>query len=127
MSSSKDKKKPPSRQQRVGRRYEDQAAAFYQRQGFAIVARNWRSGHKEIDLIVRRAELLVFVEVKASMSQEFGHPAARIDATKMKNLSSAAQAYMVEEGIDTCDCRFDVVTFFEGRLEHYPDAFPFTD
>lgn len=127
MSSSRDKQKPAKRQQRVGREFEDRAASFLEQQGFAIIERNWRSGHREIDLIARTDDVLVFVEVKASMTSTFGHPAERVDTTKMRNLTRAAQAYMIEREISGCDCRFDVITFCNGQLEHYPDAFPFTE
>lgn len=127
MSSSRNSDDHPNRQHRIGQRFEDQAASFLEQQGFEIIERNWRAGHKEIDIIARKKSLLVFVEVKASMTSSFGHPAERVTPTKMKNLSEAAQRYVLERGISGCDLRFDVITFSDGRLEHYPDAFPFTE
>ena len=127
MNSSANSSDHPNRQHRIGKRFEDQAAAYLEALGFTIVARNWRAGRKEIDIIARHERLLVFVEVKASMTSSFGHPAERVDASKMKNLSEAAQRYLIEKGISGCDLRFDVITFSDGRLEHFPDAFPFTE
>jgi putative endonuclease len=112
-----------STKQTKGAKFEQLAAEFFKANGFDIVERNWRSGHKEIDLIVKRENLLVFVEVKSSGTTKFGHPAERVDNRKIRNLTSAATAYLEKKLITGCDLRFDVVTFADGLLEHYPDAF----
>lgn len=127
MSSSRNSGDHPNRHRRIGQRFEDQAVCFLEQQGFEIIERNWRAGHKEIDIIARNELLLLFVEVKASMTSSFGHPAERVTPAKMKNLSKAAQRYVLESGISGCDVRFDVITFSDGRLEHFPNAFPFTE
>lgn len=123
MSSSADKPSPDRRKINQGRKYENLAAEFYQQQGFQILERNWRSGHKELDIIVRRENLVVFVEVKSTFSKEFGHPAGWIDRKKARNLVEAANRYVIDNDITDCDLRFDVVTFVNGKLEHFPDAF----
>ncbi|MGD8922503.1 MAG: YraN family protein [Candidatus Zixiibacteriota bacterium] len=117
------RRRRPNRQER-GRRFEDVAARFYERNGFEILEKNWRAGHKEIDLIARKGDKIVFVEVKSAATNEFGHPAHKVDATKMRNLTDAAKQYVVQKKVEDCDLRFDVVTFFEGKMEHYPNAFP---
>ena len=106
-----------------GRRFEQLAAEYFQRLGFEVLERNWQAGHKEIDLIVGKYKLIVFVEVKAAANEGFGHPAEKVDRRKMKRLTEAAQQYLLDNHITGCDLRFDVVTFLKGRLEHYPDAF----
>lgn len=111
------------RKQHIGEAFENRAAEFYQSGGFEVIERNWRAGHKEIDLIVRRPDLIVFVEVKAGFSKSFGHPAERVDARKMQNLHRAARRYIAEHGITGCDLRFDVITFDRGEMEHFPNAF----
>jgi putative endonuclease len=107
-----------------GKNFENQAASYFEQNGFAILERNWRAGHKEIDLIVRKGNLIAFVEVKSSTSQKFGHPVEHVDDRKVANLTKAAQQYLIDNKIENCDLRFDVVTFVSGRLEHFPDAFP---
>ena len=106
-----------------GKEFEGLAAKFYADQGFEIRARNWRAGRKEIDLIVSREKLLIFVEVKSSTTKKFGHPAERVDRRKQNNLIEAARQYLLAENIKDYDLRFDVVTFSSGQLEHFPDAF----
>lgn len=123
MPSSDHDQPKGSRRQIRGKQFEDQAALFFEDHGFSVLDRNWRAGHKEIDLIVRKDNTIVFVEVKASLSDKFGHPVERVDKAKIRHLTNAAQQYVLEKRISGCDLRFDVVTFSEGQLEHYPNAF----
>ncbi len=106
-----------------GRAFERQAAQFFTDQGYEILEQNWQASHKELDLIVRKNDTVVFVEVKAGWSRKYGHPIERIDRKKIRNLTEAAQRYIEEKSLTDCDFRFDVVTFFEGQLEHFPNAF----
>ncbi len=106
-----------------GRRFEELAGRFYTDNGFEILERNWRAGHKEIDLIVRKDDTVVFVEVKSSYSKKFGHPVERVDKKKIHNLSECARQYIIAKDLKNVDLRFDVVTFSNGQLEHFPDAF----
>jgi len=123
MPSSKSQ--PPKDRRKIerGKRFEQLAARFYTDQGFRILERNWRKGHKEIDLIVRKDDLVAFVEVKSSSSTKFGHPAERVDKKKIENLTQCAREYLATVNLSGVDLRFDVVTFQNGKLEHYPDAF----
>ena len=107
----------------IGRDFENRAALFFEQSGFEILHRNWHFGHKEIDLIVRKDRLVVFVEVKSAASKKFGHPAERVDERKVSRLTDAANAYLQKYDISDYDLRFDVVTFVAGSLEHYPNAF----
>jgi len=117
---------PPSKIKR-GESYERFAATYFKQNGFEILQRNWRTGHREIDLIVRKGNLIAFVEVKSVSSKKYGHPAERVDDKKVINLTKAAQQYLIENKIENCDLRFDVVTFANSKLEHFPDAFPAAD
>ncbi len=108
---------------RTGRSYEQQAAQFFTDQGFEILDQNWQASHKEIDLVARKDDLVVFVEVKAARSDKFGHPIEKLSRKKISNLAEAARRYLHEKQIRNCDIRFDVVTFLNGTLEHFPAAF----
>ena len=106
-----------------GDSFERLAEAFLVREGFRILERNWQAGHKEIDIVAVKENLVAFVEVKGSRSGEYGHPSERVDHRKRENLIQAAQQYIIEHELIGFDFRFDLITFFEGKLEHYPDAF----
>lgn len=123
-SSERDDTGNESRR-KLGAAYEKLAAEYFVRQGFEILERNWQAGHREIDLIARKDTLIIFIEVKSAGSKKFGHPAERVDKTKIRRLSLAAQQYLLAKNIEGVDLRFDVITFVQGRLEHYPSAFEF--
>ncbi len=108
---------------KIGRSYEELAAQFFLDRHYVILHRNYHAGHKEIDLIVQKGNVVVFVEVKSAKSKSMGHPAERVTKKKIANLTLAAQQYLIENKITDADLRFDVVTFLGGKIEHYPAAF----
>lgn len=123
MPSSNDDPESLQHRRAIGRTFEKMAAAFYEENGYTILDRNWQAGRKEIDLIVAKENLVVFVEVKSSSTKKYGHPAERVDKKKIANLTDAARQYIIEKGIKSVDLRFDLVTFIDGQLEHFPGAF----
>lgn len=81
--------------QRRGRRAETAAADDLAARGYQIIGRNVAMlPYGEIDLIARRGDRLVFVEVKARRSQTFGGGAAAISAAKIGRLRRTAQAWL---------------------------------
>lgn len=106
-----------------GRAFEALAGKFFTENGYQILETNWQAGHKEIDLIVRKGNMVVFVEVKSASNRKYGHPAERVDKKKIKNLTIAAGQYLLVNELRSCDLRFDLVTFLGGQLEHFPNAF----
>ena len=52
-----------------GRRGEEEAAGFLLGKGYSILERNWRYGHREIDIIAADRGMIVFVEVKYRRSR----------------------------------------------------------
>ena len=69
---------------------------------------------------------LVFVEVKASMSDEYGHPEERVTPSKQRRLGRAAVYYLERRNAEIPDCRFDVLAIEWGsrvEITHFKDAF----
>jgi putative endonuclease len=109
---------------RRGAPAEGLAAAFLERQGLRVVERNYRCRFGEIDLVARSGPLLVFVEVRARSSEQFGGAAGSITAAKRRRLVAAARHYLAVRRVDRA-CRFDVVLVRgrEGSIEWLTDAF----
>ena len=107
--------------------WEERAADYLVRKGFQIVARNVRMRLGEIDIVALDGDEVVFVEVKARNSREFGGPEYAIGARKQKSLLRAAKEFIVRERISTRPCRFDAVFIYTGadkpEFEHIVDAF----
>lgn len=105
----------------------ERAAELYLRQkGYDVTHRNWRFGHKEIDIVARKGNLLVFVEVKTRRNDMYGLPSEAVDARKIRRLISSANAFIQKYAIDS-PVRFDIITvIMDGcseRIEHIEDAF----
>jgi putative endonuclease len=58
----------------MGDRGEQLAAGYLAERGWVILHRNYRIGHREIDLVARRNEVVAFVEVKTRGGLGYGHP-----------------------------------------------------
>lgn len=104
---------------------ETQAAEFLRQKGWEIVVRNYRHKHAEIDLIVKKQNLLVFVEVKTRSSTSFGEPEAFVDAKKAAKIFEGAEQYTFENNWNG-NIRFDIVSVKVGdppEIEHFEDAF----
>ncbi len=76
-----------------GRASESLATAWLEEKGFFIVARNWRSGRYEIDIIAVKDSVLHVVEVKARRDDRFGLPEDWVDRRKGRFLTRAGTAF----------------------------------
>jgi putative endonuclease len=106
-----------------GQAGEDRAAAWYRARGYVVLDRNWRCREGELDLVVRRGRMLVFVEVKTRRTDRFGIPAESITPTKRQRLRALAQRYLEATGTRPASLRFDVVSILAGELEVISAAF----
>jgi len=76
--------------------------------GFAIIARNYRKRYGEIDIIAKKNDLLVFVEVKRRDTNQID-PAEVIIPSKQRKIISVAKEFLsTHTNTITCICRFDV-------------------
>jgi putative endonuclease len=110
----------------LGKEGEDAAVIFLEKKGYTILHRNWRSGHKELDIVAQTGGTLVVAEVKTRRNQSFGSPDYAVTPVKMRRLALSADAYVRQFGIDL-PVRFDVLTVVGEvppfRIEHITDAF----
>ena len=110
----------------LGKLGEDLAVQYLTDKGYEILERNWHNIHKEIDIIAKDGEELVIVEVKARQTDEYGEPDIAVTKKKQRMLIAAANAYILNKGLDM-ETRFDIVSiiFKDGEpvIEHIEDAF----
>ena len=103
------------------------AARWLERSGWRIVARRFRSGRRDIDLVAQRDDLIAFVEVKARSGDEFGDPVEAVNHRKQRELTKSAQTWIDRHGRAGESYRFDVVGVLlkERRafIRHVPSAF----
>jgi putative endonuclease len=113
----------PDRRRALGAAGEARAAAWYRTRGYRVVARNWRCRDGELDLVVARGRLLVFVEVKTRRTDRFGSPLEAVTWQKQQRLRRLALRYLEATGTSARALRFDVVAILDGRLEVVEAAF----
>lgn len=92
-----------------GREGESVAIAFLKKKGYRVLEKNFRSKVGEIDIIAEQAGVIVFVEVKARSSHEFGHPLNALTPAKQKKIIQTAQSFLAQKRIRDRPMRFDVV------------------
>jgi len=110
----------------TGKKGEKLAAELLISKGYQVLETNWRFSRAEIDIIAKKEEILVFVEVKTRSSDYFGQPEEFIDSKKEKLIADAASEYMKQVGHEW-ECRFDFISIIltgpSYRIKHIEDAF----
>jgi len=106
---------------------EDLAVDYLKKKGYRILQRNYRFEYGEIDIVAEDGSVLVFVEVKARRSKEFGEPEDAVTPRKREKIRSTANGYLFENNIDDKECRFDVIAIDyqdnKTEIRHITDAF----
>lgn len=103
------------------------AADHLEKCGYTVIHRNYRFGHREIDLIVQRGDLIAFVEVKTRAEMGYGHPLEAVTAQKRREIERVARRWVQQSGREGTLYRFDAVgvTLRRGGgavIEHICDA-----
>lgn len=88
------RKKRMTQKQMTGKEGEDMALEYLLQRGYRLLERNWRCGHKEIDLILEHADGLHIVEVKTRREPVAEEPHIAVDVVKQHHLEAAAASYM---------------------------------
>ncbi|MBI2019025.1 YraN family protein [Candidatus Daviesbacteria bacterium] len=94
----------------TGDQGEDLACEYLQKQGYKILERNYRIRGGEIDIVARDGDTLVFVEVKARSSHEFGPPSESMTPWKIKALVKCAMFYVSKINWGNKEYRLDFVS-----------------
>jgi len=111
----------------LGKLGETLAANYLQSKGYTIEERNWRINRLEIDILDKKDETLIFVQVNTPSNTEFGHPEMSVTARKERLITAGATAYM-EKIEHEWAIRFDIISVVMGRdqkpdIRHLEDAF----
>lgn len=111
----------------LGQVAEDLAMYYFVTQGFVITARSYRYQRAEVDIITQKDQLLVFVEVKARSSDQFGFPETFVSTKQQALLHTAAEHYILLHDWRHA-IRFDIIAIRQigsGQLQltHFEDAF----
>ncbi len=110
----------------IGKIGEQTACNYLLDKGYKILATNVVYNHKELDIIAKKDNKIIFVEVKTRSSLEFELPKEAVTIKKQKNIVSVADAYLQENNIEE-ESQFDIISVYaKGTpkiLEHIEGAF----
>lgn len=113
--------------QRFGELGEEVAARWLRRRGWRVLARRWRSGRRDLDVIAAQGGVVAFVEVKARRRNDFGGPVEAVGWRKRRELQRSAACWIDRHGTPGLAYRFDVIgvlmTGETVRVRHVADAF----
>ncbi len=118
--------------QKTGSQGENIAVSFLEKQGYTVLARNYRQRFGEIDIVAEERGVLVFIEVKTRKNERYGNPFEAVDTRKQQKLSKMAQHYISYNKMEDSDARFDVVAVrlnqdCHPEVELIRDAFDFQE
>jgi putative endonuclease len=113
----------------VGTKGEAAAICHLKMNGYEILDVNWRFLHLELDIIARKDNQLIIVEVKARKFEFYEYPEETVSRRKQSRIIKAAEAYINHKDIDT-ETRFDIIfVVFKDvdcesyEIKHMEDAF----
>ena len=104
-----------------GNKAEDLAASMLKKKGMRIIATQYKTKFGEIDLIALDGDEVVFVEVKARRTSDFGHPEESVTTTKLKKIMAVGAQFLSSKNWEHRPHRIDVVavTYGEGDPEFH--------
>jgi len=112
----------------TGKRAEEHAANYLKKKHYQIIEQNWRYKKAELDIIAKKNDALVFIEVKSRAYSYYGEPETAVNEKKTELIFAAAQAFM-EKTNYLWAIRFDIISIIHdnrGRpvlLKHIKDVF----
>ena len=103
----------------IGKMGENLTCQYLQSKGYKIIDRNFHYRYGEIDIIAKRNNELIFVEVKTRTNCNFGKPAEAVNNIKKKHIYKTAKYYIYSTGKQESQIRFDVVEVFiqDGKIK----------
>ena len=114
----------------VGRFGEDLAKKYLEQKGYRIIDRNVKLSYKELDLVARHQEKIIFIEVKTRISKyNFGSAEDNMSKKKLHHLKKAIGMYTSNHHLNPNLVRLDLLAIDlnkknkSARIRHYRDLF----
>ncbi len=109
----------------LGKKGEQLAAHFLIQKGYEVVMQNFWTRVGEIDIIAQNKDFLIFVEVKAKTSIDFGEPYEQVTPAKLKKMMRACKLYCSQHAIGDRMIRLDVISIYcelktkQAHIKHF--------
>lgn len=113
----------------IGNYGENLSSEFLRRNGYSVLCRNFRNRCGEIDIICKKDDLIIFVEIKSRYSYTYGSPTEAITYSKQRQIIKLCKFYVYINNLINYNFRFDVIEVFLNKdnnlysINHITDAF----
>ncbi len=112
---------------RIGKRAEVLAQKWYEARGYRLLEQNVRTRFFELDLILEKGDIIVFVEVKYRASPHYGGGIGAITADKQRRVTVGALCWLADMNLMSHPVRFDVIEVISDgpyeKIMHLEDCF----
>ena len=105
---------------------EDIAIKYLISNGYNILERNYRTSIGEIDIIAIKSNILVFIEVKARTSIDYGYPYEAVNFRKQDKIIKTSFIYTKQKNLFDYQVRYDIIEVFlseKSKINHIENAF----
>jgi putative endonuclease len=102
------------------------ASKFLINKGYAIVTRNYHIRGGEIDIVAKKGDIIVFVEVKTRRGSEFGKAFEAINQRKKHKILLAVRNYLAQENLPafaSWRCDLIAIDLKAAQIRHYKNVF----
>ena len=107
----------------TGRVGERRVIRYLEANGYEVLESNLRFHHREVDIVAKKGDVIIFVEVKTRRTGRFGKGMDSISAGKIRNVLSVARYYIEKHRLHDYNVRFDVASIDNENLTYIEDAF----
>ncbi len=101
-----------------GKVFENIAENYLKAKGFEILGRNYRTRQGEIDIIAKKENLIIFVEVRGKTSDSFGLSEESINTSKTMKILETAKHFIYQNNLFDYDYRFDLIAININQVNH---------
>lgn len=96
----------------LGRKGENAAFEYLEKNGYTIIERNFKCRQGEIDIIALDKDYIVFVEIKSRTSNDYGLPSEAVTERKIKHILKSATYYLYKNHLENANTRIDVIEVY---------------
>lgn len=110
----------------IGKQGENLAKRYLISEGYNILYMNYKKKIGEIDIIVTKNGIIIFVEVKARTSLKYGYPYESVNKKKQQKIISTSMVYLKERNIKNTQLRYDIIEVYlepNVKINHIENAF----
>ncbi len=107
----------------LGLKGELEACEYLKKNKYKVLEKNYKNKLGEIDIIAKKKDVLVFIEVKARDTLSFGGPSEAVNLIKQRKIKNVASLFLLQNHIENKPLRFDVIEVIDKEINHIENAF----